>query len=161
VSFDDGDHWQSLRLNMPAVSVRDIKIKDDSTCLCSDLVAGTHGRGFWILDNVTPLRQAAEVQAATGAYLFKPATAVRVRSGTNDPTEWTPELPHGENPMPGGIIDYWLAADAAGPVTLDIIDARGVAVRSLSSEDPVLTPDPALDPAGYDRICRATPTAPN
>lgn len=161
VSFDDGDHWQSLRLNMPAVSVRDIKVKDDSTCLCSDLVAGTHGRGFWILDNVTPLRQAAEAQSATGAYLFKPATAVRVRFGTNDPTEWTPELPHGENPMPGGIIDYWLASDVAGPVVLDIMDARGVVVRSLSSEDPVLTPDPALDPAGYDKICQQDPNAPN
>ena len=58
VSFDDGDHWQSLRLNMPAISVRDIQVKDDASCLCSDLVAGTHGRGFWILDDVTPLRQA-------------------------------------------------------------------------------------------------------
>ncbi len=60
VSFDDGDHWQSLRLDMPAISVRDLQVKDDSTCLCSDLIAGTHGRGFWILDDVTPLRQAAE-----------------------------------------------------------------------------------------------------
>ena len=161
VSFNDGDQWHSLRLNMPAVSVRDILVKDDSTCLCSDLVAGTHGRGFWILDNVTPLRQAAEAQAATGAWLFKPATAVRVRFGTNDPTEWTPELPAGENPLPGGIIDYWLAADAARPVTLDILDARGGVIRSLSSDDPVLVPDPALDPAGYDRICQRDPTAPN
>ncbi|HKJ01055.1 MAG TPA: hypothetical protein VJ997_01335, partial [Longimicrobiales bacterium] len=114
-SVDDGDHWQSLRLDMPAVSVRDIQVKDDDTCLCSDLVAGTHGRGFWILDNVTPLRQLAEARAATGAYLVKPATAVRVRSGMNDPTEWTPELPHGENPLPGGLIDYYLAADVPGP----------------------------------------------
>ena len=74
VSFDDGDNWHSLRLNMPAISVRDIEVKDDATCLCSDLVAGTHGRGFWILDDVTPLRQAAEAAAATSAYLFKPAT---------------------------------------------------------------------------------------
>jgi photosystem II stability/assembly factor-like uncharacterized protein len=161
VSFDDGDRWHSLRLDMPAVSVRDIKVKDDSTCLCSDLVAGTHGRGFWILDNVTPLRQAAEASAADGAFLFEPATAVRVRFGTNDPTEWTPELPHGENPLPGGIIDYWLPADASGPVTLDVLDASGTVVRSYSSEDPVLEPDPALDPDGYDRICRRDPTAPN
>jgi photosystem II stability/assembly factor-like uncharacterized protein len=161
VSFDDGDHWSSLRLDMPAVSVRDIQVKDDSTCLCSDLVAGTHGRGFWILDNLTPLRQMAEAQAATGGYLFEPATAVRVRPGMNDPTEWTPELPHGENPPPGGIIDYYLPADAAGPVTLDILDAQGTVVRSLSSDDPVLDPDPALDPEGYDRICRRDPTAPN
>ena len=116
VSFDDGDHWQSLRLNMPAISVRDIQVKDDSTCLCADLVAGTHGRGFWILDDVTPLRQtgARSRRRDRGAYLFKPATAVRVRFGTNDPTPWPPELPAGENPPPGGIIDYYLAADAVG-----------------------------------------------
>ncbi len=160
-SFDDGDHWQSLRLNMPAVSVRDIQLKDDASCLCSDLIAGTHGRGFWILDDVTPLRQAAEARSAGAAYLFKPATAVRVRFGTNDPTEWPPELPAGENPPPGGIIDYYLAGDAQGAISLDILDASGKVVRSYSSDDPVLKPDPALDPAGYDRICRATPTAPN
>ncbi len=101
VSFDDGDHWESLRLNMPAISVRDLQVKDDSTCLCSDLVAGTHGRGFWILDDVTPLRQAAAARAAAGAYLFKPVTAVRVRFGTNDPTPWPPEVTAGENPPPG------------------------------------------------------------
>ena len=161
VSFDDGDNWQSLRLDMPAVSVRDIQVKDDSTCLCSDLVAGTHGRGFWILDNVTPLRQIADAQAARTAYLFKPATAVRVRFGTNDPTEWTPELPHGENPPAGGVIDYYLPADAAGAVTLEILDASGTVIRSLSSDDPVLEPDPALDPEGYDEICQVNPDAPN
>jgi photosystem II stability/assembly factor-like uncharacterized protein len=160
-SIDDGDHWQSLRLDMPAVSVRDIQLKDDESCLCSDLVAGTHGRGFWILDNVTPLRQMAQAQAASTAYLFEPATAVRVRFGTNNATEWTPELPHGENPLPGGIIDYYLARDVTGPVTLEIVDGAGTVVRSLSSDDPVLEPDPALDPEGYDRICRADPTAPN
>ncbi|NQV71525.1 glycoside hydrolase [bacterium] len=160
-SIDDGDHWQSLRMNMPATSVRDIQVKDDATCMCSDLVAGTHGRGFWILDNVTPLRQLADAKAANAAYLFKPATALRVRFGTNDPTEWTPELPHGENPPPGGLIDYYLAKDASGPVTLDILDAKGMVVRSLSSADPVLSPDPALDPEGYDEICQKDPTAPN
>ncbi|MGW8265528.1 MAG: dihydroxy-acid dehydratase domain-containing protein, partial [Longimicrobiales bacterium] len=161
VSFDDGDRWHSLRLDMPAVSVRDIQVKDDTTCLCSDLVAGTHGRGFWILDNLTPLRQAAEAQAAASAYLFEPATAVRVRYGMNDPTEWTPELPHGENPPPGGIIDYLLAADAPGPVGLEILDEEGAVIRSYSSDDPVLEPDPALDQEGYDRICREDPSAPN
>lgn len=160
-SIDDGARWNSLRLDMPAISVRDIRVKDDDTCLCSDLVAGTHGRGFWILDNVTPLRQMAEAQAATAAYLFKPATAVRVRPGMNNATEWTPELPHGENPPAGGLIDYYLAADVTGPVALDILDSRGTVVRSLSSDDPVLKPDPALDPEGYDKVCRANPTAPN
>jgi photosystem II stability/assembly factor-like uncharacterized protein len=161
VSIDDGDHWKSLRLDMPAVSIRDIQVKDDSTCMCSDLVAGTHGRGFWILDNLTPLRQMAEAEAAGTAFLFEAATAVRVRFGTNDPTEWTPELPAGENPPPGGIIDYYLAADVPGPVALDILDADGTVVRSLSSDDFVLEPDPALDPEGYDEICREDPTAPN
>jgi len=161
VSFDDGDHWHSLRLNMPAVSVRDIEVKDDSTCLCSDLVAGTHGRGFWILDDVTPLRQVAEARAATDAYLFRPEIAVRVRFGMNDPTEWPPELPHGENPPPGGIIDYWLPADASGPVTLDVLDGGGRVIRSYSADDPVLVPDPALDPDDYDKICRQNPAAPD
>ena len=161
VSFDDGDHWHSLRLDMPAVSVRDIQVKDDSTCLCSDLVAGTHGRGFWILDDVTPLRQIAQAQSAHDAYLFKPETAVRVRFGTNDPTPWPPELLAGENPPPGGIIDYYLAADARGPVTLDLLDAGGRVVRSYSSDDSLLVPDPATDPAGYDKICQQDPRAPD
>src|SRR5206468_12279544 len=98
VSYDDGDHWQSLRINMPAISVRDLLLKDDSTCLCSDLIAATHGRGFWILDNVTPLRQMAQIQSAErahAAYLVRPATAVRVRFAANDPTPWPPELPAG------------------------------------------------------------------
>jgi photosystem II stability/assembly factor-like uncharacterized protein len=161
VSFNDGDAWESLRLDMPAVSVRDIELKDDASCLCSDLVAGTHGRGFWILDNVTPLRQAAEARAARTAYLFEPATAVRVRGGTNAPTEWPPELPAGENPLPGGVIDYYLAVDATHLVGLDILDSEGQVVRSYSSDDPVLDPDPGIDPAGYDAICRKEPTAPN
>jgi hypothetical protein len=164
ISYDDGDHWQSLRLNMPAISVRDLQVKDDSTCHCSDLIAGTHGRGFWILDDVTPLRQAAEIraaQSARAAYLVKPATALRVRFGTNDPTPWPPEMPAGENPPPGGIIDYYLATDAASPVRLDILDAAGTVVRSYSSADPKLVPDPALDPAAYNAACQANPAAPN
>jgi len=159
VSVDDGDHWQSLRLNMPAISVRDIELKDDSTCLCSDLVAGTHGRGFWILDDVTPLRQAAAAAQARDAFLFKPATAVRVRFGTNDPTPWPPEWPAGQNPPPGGIIDYYLAGDASGPVTLDVLDAAGKVVRSYSSSDPVRSPHPALDPEAYNKVCQQNPTA--
>ena len=159
VSFDDGDHWHSLRLNMPGISVRDIELKDDSTCLCSDLVAGTHGRGFWILDDVMPLRQAAAAARATDAYLFKPATAVRVRFGTNDPTPWPPELPAGQNPPPGGIIDYYLASEASGPVKLDVLDAAGKVIRSYSSDDRVRSPHPALDPEAYDKVCHANPSA--
>ncbi|HEY7789655.1 MAG TPA: hypothetical protein VIC33_04010 [Vicinamibacterales bacterium] len=162
VSFDDGDHWHSLQLNMPAISVRDLQVKDDDSCLCSDLIAGTHGRGFWILDDVTPLRQAAAAQAATDAYLFKPETAVRVRFAMNDPTEWPRELPHADNPPPGGLIDYYLAANASGPVQLDVLDASGKVIRSYSSTDPVITPDPATDPAKYNaEVCEPNPTAPD
>ena len=158
VSFDDGDHWQSLRQNMPAISVRDLQLKDDSTCLCADLVAGTHGRGFWILDDVTPLRQAAAARAAGGAYLFKPATAVRVRFATNDPTPWPPELPAGENPPPGGILDYYLSS-AASAVTLEVLDGVGKVVRSYSSTNAVPSPDAGVDPEGYNKVCQRTPNA--
>jgi photosystem II stability/assembly factor-like uncharacterized protein len=161
-SIDDGDHWQSLRNDMPAVSVRDIQLKDDSTCMCSDLVAGTHGRGFWILDNVTPLRQAAEAlaaQSARSAYLVKPNTAVRVRFGTNDPTPWAPDIAAGENPMPGAVIDYYLGQNASGAVKLDILDNAGKVIRSYSSDDPKLSIDPALDPVAYNKICQQRPTA--
>jgi photosystem II stability/assembly factor-like uncharacterized protein len=164
VSFDDGDNWQSLRLDMPAISVRDLIVKDDASCLCSDLVAGTHGRGFWILDNVTPLRQAAAIRQAASsgaAYLVKPAPAVRVRFGMNDPTPWPPEWPAGENPPSGAILDYFLASDASGPVTLEILDTAGKMVRTYSSDDPVRNPDPALDPVAYNKICQQTPTAPD
>jgi photosystem II stability/assembly factor-like uncharacterized protein len=164
VSFDDGAHWRSLRANMPAVSVRDLQLKDDSSCMCADLIAGTHGRGFWILDDVTPLRQAAELRSAEAShspYLFKPVTALRVRFGTNEPTPWPAELPAGENPPPGGIIDYYLPADAQGPVKLDILDASGKVVRSYASTDPVITPDPALHPDAYNEVCKRTPSAPD
>ena len=161
VSYDDGDHWQSLRNNMPAISVRDLAVKDDSTCLCSDLVAATHGRGFWILDNVTPMRQAAAIRAAqtsNSAYLVKPATAVRVRFATTDPTPLPPEVPAGENPMPGAVIDYYLP-QTNSEVTLEVVDAKGVVVRSYSSKDPVLEPHPAFDLPAYDKVCQKTPSA--
>ena len=159
VSFDDGDHWESLRLGMPAISVRDLEVKDDSSCHCSDLIAATHGRGFWILDDVTPLRQAGAARSATAAYLFKPELALRVRFGTNDPTPWPPEVLAGENPPAGAIIDYYLATAAPGVVTLDILDVAGTVVRSYSSDDPVRHPDPALDSAAYNRLCQHTPDA--
>jgi photosystem II stability/assembly factor-like uncharacterized protein len=162
VSFDDGDHWQSLRQNMPAISVRDLQIKDDAKCHCADLIAGTHGRGFWILDDVTPLRQAAAVKAALSKnepYLFKPGPAVRVRFGVNEPTPWPPELPSGENVPPGALIDYYLAKDAGGPVKLEILDVGGKVVRTYSSTEPVFDPDPGKNMAAYDELCKKTPTA--
>jgi photosystem II stability/assembly factor-like uncharacterized protein len=162
VSFDDGDHWQSLRQNMPAISVRDLQIKDDAKCRCADLIAGTHGRGFWILDDVTPLRQSAAAKAALAKnepYLFKPGPAVRVRFGVNEPTPWPPELPAGESAPPGALIDYYLAKDASGPVKLEILDVGGKVLRTYSSTEPVFNPDPGKELAAYDEVCKKTPTA--
>jgi len=136
VSFDDGDHWQSLRLNMPASSIRDLIIKDD------DLVAATHGRGFWILDDITPLRQLKPAVAEASAFLFRPQTAVRVRWNMNTDTPLPPDEPAAQNPPGGAMIDYYLGA--SGPVTLEVLDSAGKLVRRYSSDDPVPPPDPML-----------------
>ncbi|HLN97572.1 MAG TPA: hypothetical protein VK208_03730 [Pyrinomonadaceae bacterium] len=136
VSFDDGDHWQSLRLDMAASSVRDLIIKGD------DLCAATHGRGFWILDDITPLRQLEPKVIRADAYLFRPQTAIRVRWNMNSDTPLPPDEPGSENPPDGAVIDYYVGAATAGPVTLDIRDAAGKVVRRYSSADPI----PAIDP---------------
>ncbi len=132
-SFDDGANWESLRLNMPATSVRDVIIKDD------DLVAATHGRGFWILDNITPLRQLDRTK--TDNVLFKPQTALRIRFSLNPDTPLPPDEPAGENPPDGAMIDYSLANDAVGPVTIEIKDSKGATVRKYSSADVLKKPD--------------------
>ncbi len=161
VSFDDGDNWHSLRLDMPAISVRDISVKDDASCMCSDLVAGTHGRGFWILDDVTPLRQAAEAAAASDAYLFKPETGIRIRFGTNDPTPWPPEMLAGENPPNGALVDYYLPNATSDEVKLEFLDLDKHVLRTYSSKDAIRDPDPATNPAAYNKICQQTPNAPD
>jgi photosystem II stability/assembly factor-like uncharacterized protein len=129
VSFDDGERWQSLRLNMPATSIRDLVVHEN------DLVVGTHGRSFWILDDVSPLRQLGAQMASADAYLFQPATAYRVRWNNYTDTPVPQEEPAGENPPDGAIIDYYLRSAAAGPVTLEILDSRGRVVRRYSSDD--------------------------
>ncbi|MDP6371553.1 MAG: hypothetical protein QF463_11095 [Vicinamibacterales bacterium] len=134
VSFDDGDNWQSLRLNLPATSIRDLIIKDD------DLVIGTHGRGFWILDDITPLRQIAPATVAGGPHLFEPQRAWRFRWNKYTDTPPPPEEPAGENPPDGAILHYYLANDARGPVTMEILDADGGLVRRHSSADPLEPP---------------------
>jgi photosystem II stability/assembly factor-like uncharacterized protein len=138
VSFDDGDNWQPLRLNMPASSVRDLLVKN------YDLIAATHGRGFWVLDDVTPLRQIAAAVADSPAYLFKPETAIRVRWDMNTDTPLPPDVPAGPNPPDGAIIDFYLGPSVSGPVTLEIHDAAGKLVRRYSSTDPVHPIDPML-----------------
>jgi len=141
VSFDDGDHWESLRLNMAPSSVRDLQVKDD------DLVAGTHGRGIWILDDITPLREVGGQRTEDGKdILYKPQTALRVRWNTNTDTPLPPDEPRAPNPPEGAIIDYYLAQDAAGPVVLEIFDSQNRLVRHYSSaEPPAPLPDPAKD----------------
>jgi photosystem II stability/assembly factor-like uncharacterized protein len=131
VSFDDGDHWQSLRLNMPASSVRDLQIKGD------DVVVATHGRGFLVLDDITPLRQISKQVADSTAYLYKPGTALRIRGDMNPPTPWPPEVPAGKNPPDGAILDYYLGENSSGPVTLEVFDSSGKLVRKYASTDPV------------------------
>jgi photosystem II stability/assembly factor-like uncharacterized protein len=134
VSFDDGTNWDSLRLNLPATSVRDLVIRND------DVFVATHGRGFWILDNITPLRQFNP--DTRDDLLFKPQIALRVRANLNTDTPLPPDEPAGENPPDGAMIDYFLAKDAPGPVTIEIKDKKGASVRKYSSDDAPVKPDP-------------------
>lgn len=131
VSFDDGDHWQSLRQNLPPSSMRDLQVHEN------DLIVGTHGRSIWILDDLSPLRQLAAASRASGAFLYQPTTAYRVRWNQNTDTPLPPDEPAGQNPPDGAVIDYHLTAAATGPVTLEIRDARGRVVRRFSSADTV------------------------
>jgi photosystem II stability/assembly factor-like uncharacterized protein len=127
VSLDDGDHWQSLQLNLPVSSVRDLAIHGD------DLVAATHGRSFWILDNITPLRQAAEAAKAANAWLYRPATAMRIDNDSFSGTPLPPEEPAAENPPNGAMIDYLLKFPAKD-IELEIFDARQKLVRKFYSQ---------------------------
>jgi photosystem II stability/assembly factor-like uncharacterized protein len=127
VSFDDGDHWQSLQLNIPHTSMRDLWIHDD------DLIVGTHGRSFWVLDDITPLRQVS-AGMANSVHLFKPGVAYRVQRDTNTDTPLPPDEPMAQNPPDGAILDYFLPT-AAKEVSLQILDGQGQVVRYYSSTD--------------------------
>ena len=136
ISFDDGDHWRSLRGNMPATSIRDLVIKGD------DLVVATHGRGFWILDDVTPFRQVSDAVLSADAYLFAPQEAMRWRWNTWTDTPLPPDEPAGQNPPDGAIIHYFLKRAVTGPVILEIVAASGAVVRTYSTNDP---PEPPVE----------------
>jgi len=129
VSFNDGDSWQLLQLNLPHTSMRDIVVHGD------DLVVGTHGRSFWILDDITPLRQLSDEVAKSPVYLFAPEEAIRWRWNRNPDTPLPPEVPAGKNPPDGAILDYFLGNTAKNLVTLEIIDDAGNMVRRYSSAD--------------------------
>ncbi len=126
VSFDDGDHWQSLSLNLPNTSYRDIVIKGN------DLVVGTYGRGIWVLDDFSVLRQITPAIAAEPAHLFAPGEAIRVRRNVGAATPLPPEAPHALNPPDGAIIYYWLSTPPAGEIALDVVDATGHLIRHRS-----------------------------
>ncbi|HEX6629155.1 MAG TPA: hypothetical protein VF105_14490 [Gemmatimonadaceae bacterium] len=129
-SLDDGDHWRPLRLNMPATSIRDLVIHDD------DIVVGTHGRSFWILDDMTPLRQLNE-KPETQDFLFKPKLTYRFRRDKNTDTPLPPDEPAGKNPPDGAIINYRLARDATTPVVIEIVDGNRNVVRTFASTDSI------------------------
>jgi hypothetical protein len=142
VSLDDGDNWLPLRLNMPATSIRDLVIHGN------DVVAGTHGRSFWILDDIAPLRQLTPEIAAAPAHLFAPSPAYRLPRDTNTDTPLPPETPAGKNPPDGAILYYNLKA-GAGAVSIEIFDAGGKPVRRFSSADRAPAPDPNLNVPQY------------
>ncbi len=130
-SLDDGENWQSLRNNMPATAIRDLVVHE------TDLVVGTHGRSFWILDDISSLRQLTTATPNTDVTLFKPRMQYRFRRNKNTDTPLPPEEPAGKNPPDGAIIRYYLARDASSPVTLEILDRAGRLVRKYSSTDSI------------------------
>ena len=137
VSFDDGDHWQSLRLNLPSTSIRDMVFHTDDHM--NDLVIATYGRGFWVLDDMSPLREiAAKAQqiAAVPAYLFKPGDAIRARMNANWDQPMNPEMPHAPNPPFGALIYYHLSQKPAGEIKLQIFDSANQLVRTITSTPP-------------------------
>ena len=136
VSFDDGDHWQSLQLNLPPSSMRDLVIHGD------DLIVATHGRGFWVLDDITPLRQINEEVVRSKAYLFRPADAVNIPPSSENGTPQPRDEPLAENPPYGAVIDYYLKSNASGPLVLEILNPAGESIRRYSSEDRTPPVDP-------------------
>ncbi|MGE5414886.1 MAG: hypothetical protein ACM3NW_11960, partial [Syntrophomonadaceae bacterium] len=135
VSFDDGDRWQPLQLNLPNCSVRDLVVRR------GDLVAGTHGRSFWVLDDLSPLRQLDARAAASPVWLFAPRAAVRLHPASFQGTPEPKDEPAAENPPSGAVLDYFLKAAPAGPISIEILDAPGRLVRRYASDDRVEGPD--------------------
>ncbi|HEY6329781.1 MAG TPA: hypothetical protein VI756_10620 [Blastocatellia bacterium] len=136
VSFDDGDNWQSLQLNLPPVSMRDLAIHGD------DLIVATHGRGFWILDDITCLRQIDDRVAKSATHLFQPAEAIETPPGSEDGTPLPRDEPFAENAPYGAMIDYYLGSDLSGPVRLEILNPAGEVIRTYSSDDHITPVNP-------------------
>jgi photosystem II stability/assembly factor-like uncharacterized protein len=130
VSFDDGDHWQTLQLNLPATPVNDFAVHGD------DLVAATFGRGLWILDDISPLRELSVKSISSPVHFFKPQTAVRIRWDNHEETPISPEFPAAENPPDGAMLYYSLKTAAKGEITLEFLDRNGSRIRRFSSKPP-------------------------
>jgi photosystem II stability/assembly factor-like uncharacterized protein len=151
VSFDDGDDWQPLQLNLPNCSIRDIDVRH------GDLVVATHGRSFWVLDDLSPLRQMSAKTAAEDVVLFAPRAAVRLHPAGFQGTPEPKDEPAGENPKSGASLDYVLKAAAPGPLVLEIVDAKGEVVRHFASDDAVRRPDAARLTTTPDWVAVAEP----
>ncbi|MGC8549968.1 MAG: WD40/YVTN/BNR-like repeat-containing protein [Acidobacteriaceae bacterium] len=137
VSFDNGNHWQSLRQNLPSTSIRDIDVHTANHQ--NDLVIATYGRGFWVLDDFTPLRHiAANAQkiSASPVYFYKPEDAIRSRENSNWDQPFSVEVPHAPNPPYGAVLDYYLSQKPTGPIQIQIFDADGNLVRTMTSTLP-------------------------
>jgi len=158
VSFDSGDHWQSLQLNLPHTSMRDLWIHD------TDLIVATHGRSFWILDDITPLRQVEATTAPGEAKLFSLRETHRVKRNTNTDTPLPPDEPHGENPPDGAVINYFVPESSSGPVKLEILDSHSNVIRTYSSTDKPEVSDEDLRkqliPLYWVRMSRSLPAEP-
>ncbi len=129
VSFNDGDDWESLQLNLPVTSVRDLVVHEN------DLVIATFGRSFWILDDVTPLRQIDSHFAAADTWLFRPETAIRMRPGADQGTPVPMDETLAANPPEGAVLDYLLKDKPSTPIQLEIFDSEGKLVRRFASDD--------------------------
>jgi photosystem II stability/assembly factor-like uncharacterized protein len=149
-SLDDGDHWQSLQLNLPVAPIHDLVVHGN------DLVVATHGRSFWILDDITPLRAITPEIRQAGAYLFAPAKTYRVRRNVNQDTPLPPETAVGENPPAGAVFYYNLASAPASDIQLEVRDAHGALVRAYSSAQP---PRPSVSPVPFEDRWLRTPQA--
>ncbi len=155
-SFDDGEHWQSLQLNLPVTSIRDFAIHENT------LVVATHGRAFWALDDLAPLRQLSAQVASADAHLFAPPVTYRVRPGNQQSTPLPLGTAFAQNPPDGAIIDYYLKSTPSAPVMLEILDSTGRSVRRYSSADEQLQVNArALEyPAAWARVPAVLSSAP-
>ena len=154
ISFDDGDTWQSLQLNLPVTSVRDFEIYGN------DIIVATHGRGFWVIDDISSLRQLSDAVVRDDAYLFKPSDTVNFIEGTDNGTPLQKDEPHAENPPNGVMIDYYLKKAATTPVVIEILDPSGAVIQTFTSDRTAPTPAAPRAPAGLARVSPLWQTPP-